>query len=66
MAERNPPSLEEIKGLIERVDEVCRESQRVRDQANHSMRRQAFWPERRRTVRLPEPSAPPDKEKDST
>ena len=63
MAERNPPSWDEIRGLIERVDEVCQESERVRDHANHSMRQRPFWPERRRTVRSPDDKPPPDEGK---
>jgi hypothetical protein len=58
MAEREAPSWEEIRGLIERVDEVCQEAERVRDRANDSMRERPFWPERRRTARPAKPRDP--------
>jgi hypothetical protein len=51
MAERKPPSWEDIKELIERVDEVCRESERTRNYADRAMKRTAIWPERRRMDR---------------
>lgn len=51
MAEKKPPGWDEIKGLIEKVDEICRESQQIRDRAEDSMRRKPFWPERRKEPR---------------
>jgi hypothetical protein len=52
MAERKPPTSDEIRGIIERVDEICRESERTRDRADHSMRQKPFWPERRKAPRV--------------
>jgi hypothetical protein len=52
-----PQSWDEIKGLIERVDEVCRDAERARNQANDAMRRRPFWPDRRQTPR--DPDEPP-------
>ncbi len=45
--EPKPPSWEEIQHLIERVDQVCRESEAVRMHAERSMRRRDFWPDYR-------------------
>ena len=39
--------MEEIQHLIERVDQVCRESEAVRMHAERSMRRRDFWPDYR-------------------
>jgi hypothetical protein len=61
MAERKPPSWEEIRGLIDRADEVCQESERTRDLADHAMRQRPFWPDRRRTARPTETPGPPGK-----
>ena len=44
MSDRPHPPWEDIKGLIERVDEICRESERTRDRADHAMRRRPIWP----------------------
>ena len=66
MAERNPPSWDEIRGLIERVDEVCKESEKVRDRADHSMRQRPIWPDRRRAGRSLDPPSPPDDGKKPT
>jgi hypothetical protein len=46
-----PPASDEIAGLLDRIDEVCRESERVRKGVEHSMKSRPFWPERRRTPR---------------
>ena len=45
--EPKPPSWEEIQHLIERVDQVCRESEAVRMHAERSMRRRDCWPDYR-------------------
>lgn len=51
MAESQPPSWDELKQLMKRVDEICRESERVCDRADDLMKQKPFWPERRRTPR---------------
>jgi hypothetical protein len=67
MAERKSPSSDEIKGIIEKVDAICRESERTRDRADHSMRQRPFWPERRKTPRWSaEVPTSPDKGKATT
>jgi len=67
MAEEKPPASDEIKGLIERVDEICRESERIRDRANHTMRQVPIWPDRRKTPRWDdEPPRSGDKRNDTT
>jgi hypothetical protein len=58
MAEPKPPASDEIKGIIERVDEICRESERIRDRANHTMRQTPFWPDRRKTPRFDDQQPP--------
>ena len=45
-----PPS-EQIRALIEEVDRLCRETEAVTNEVDRSMRRGAFWPERRKTAR---------------
>jgi hypothetical protein len=45
MAERKPPSWEEIRGVIQRVDEICRESERTRREVERAMKRRRTWPE---------------------
>ena len=46
-----PPTWEEIRALIERADEVCRESELLRVQAARQRHKPAFWPERRQPAR---------------
>lgn len=43
---------EQIRALIEEVDRVRSESERMTSHADRSMKN-AFWPDRRRTVRMP-------------
>lgn len=45
------PTWDEIRSLIERADEVCRESEYLRAQAERARRRPYIWPERRQPVR---------------
>ena len=52
MATADPSWSDEIRGLLEEADRIRRESERVRSQLDRSMK-QPFWPERRRTVRVP-------------
>ena len=67
MAEGKPSASDEIKGIIERVDEICRESERMRDHADHAMRQRPFWPERRKIPRFSEERpASPEKDNDTT
>jgi len=40
-----PPSWEDIQHLIDKVDRVCRESERLRAQAERAMRRRVVWPD---------------------
>jgi hypothetical protein len=48
MEDRKAPTWEEIRGLIDRVDEVCRESEYLRAHAERVLRRPTIWPDRRR------------------
>jgi hypothetical protein len=48
MEDRKPPTWDEIQGLIRRVDEVCRESEYLRGQAERARHRPTVWPERRK------------------
>ena len=43
---------EQIRALIEEVDRVRSESEQVRSEVDRSMKH-AFWPDRRRSVRIP-------------
>lgn len=52
---------EQIRALIEEVDRVRSESERVNTQVDRAMKR-PFWPDRRRTVRVPDPSDHPDRD----
>ena len=47
MADSGPPTWEDIRGLIDRVDEVCRESESLRARAERALRRPQIWPDRR-------------------
>ena len=53
--DRNHP--ERIRALIEEVDRVQSESERVTDHLDRAMKR-PFWPERRRSVRIPTSDSP--------
>jgi hypothetical protein len=44
---------ERIRALIEEVDRVCRESESVTSDIDQSMKRGAFYPERRKSPRYP-------------
>lgn len=61
MAAAERPRSEEIRALIEEVDRVRSESERVRAQLDDSMKR-PFWPDRRRSTRIPPPSKPSDRD----
>lgn len=49
--ERKPPTWEEIRELIQRVDQVCRESEYLRAQAERARNRPIVWPDRRHSPR---------------
>jgi len=54
-----PPSWNDIQHLIDELDQVCRESERLRAEADRMLRRRDCWPHRppqNRTV----PDAPGD------
>lgn len=60
MASHDRPRSDELRDLIERIersraeiDRVSRESEQVRNRADHAMK-QRFWPERRHSVRIPD------------
>jgi hypothetical protein len=50
---------EQIRALIEEVDRIRSESEHVRNQADRSMKH-PFWPDRRRSVRIPGAPNPSD------
>jgi hypothetical protein len=50
---------EQIRALIEEADRIRRESEKVRSHVDRSMK-QPFWPDRRRTVRVPSPDRDSD------
>ena len=52
MSAREPSWSERIRELIEQVDRVRDESERVRGHAEHAMKN-PFWPDRRRAPRIP-------------
>jgi hypothetical protein len=54
-----------IRALIEEVDRVRRESERITNHLERSMKR-PFWPERRRSMRMPPPSEQPDRRNDGS
>jgi hypothetical protein len=50
---------ERIRALIEEADRARRDSERMTSHAERSMKR-PFWPDRRRSHRLPPPEQPDD------
>ena len=56
MASRERPWSEQIRDLIEEVDRVRGESERVRSHADRAMK-EPFWPERRRMPRISDDDA---------
>ena len=52
---------EQIRALIEEMDRVRNESERVRSQADRAMKH-SFWPDRRRTPRMPSPDEYPGRD----
>jgi hypothetical protein len=59
MAKREPTWSERIRDLIEEVDRVRSESERVRGHAERAMKKEQFWPDRRREPRFPSSDEPP-------
>ena len=51
MADPKTPTWDDIRGLIDRVDEVCRESEYLRASAERGLRRPHVWPDRRHEPR---------------
>jgi hypothetical protein len=51
MRDPKPPSWDDIKDLIARVDEVCKEAERVSEKADRSMKTRVVWPDRRKGPR---------------
>ena len=57
--QRKTHTSDEIRSLIEQVDGQLREAERLRSYVNDQNRRRDFFPERRRTPRIP-PRMPED------
>ena len=53
MGTREPTWSERIRDLIDEIDRVRGESERVRGHADRAMK-EPFWPERRQQSRIPE------------
>jgi hypothetical protein len=51
--QRKTPTADEIRSLIEQVDGQLREAERLRNFANERNRRIDFFPDRRKTPRIP-------------
>jgi hypothetical protein len=45
------PRPDQIRALIEEVDRLCRETETVTNQIDQSLKRDAFWPDRRKKSR---------------
>jgi hypothetical protein len=65
MNDRPPPPSEEIRRIIDRVDEICRESERTRSRADDSMRRRPIWPDTPDDNGSPDDPGLPDNEDDT-
>jgi hypothetical protein len=53
MGTREPSWSERIRELIEEVDRVRKESERVRGHVEDAMKRERIWPDRRQSSRIP-------------
>ena len=53
VAKREPTWSERIRDLIDEIDRVRSESERVRGHADRAMKEERFWPDRRREPRFP-------------
>ena len=51
------PRTDRIRALIDELDRVRRESERMTGHAEQSMKR-PYWPDRRRSLRTPSPERP--------
>jgi len=58
MGAREPSWSERIRDLIDEVDRVRHESERVRGQAEDSMKKGRIWPDRRQAPPVPPPDDP--------
>ena len=58
MAKREPTWSDRIRDLIEEVDRVRSESERVRGEADRAMKKESYWPDRRREPRVPSSDEP--------
>jgi hypothetical protein len=65
MAGPDTPS-DRIRALIEEVDRVCRESESVTSGIDESMKRSAFYPDRRKHPRFPSTGSGASERDDST
>ena len=64
-APKAPPTWDEIRSLIERADEVRRESEYLRAQAERARRRPEVWPDRRRPAERHDRSACDDRRREN-
>ena len=55
---KRPPTPDEIRSLIERVDGQLRQAERLRSYVNDRSRANDFWPDRRKTPRIPKGAEP--------
>ena len=65
MNDRHPPPWEEIRRIIDRVDDICRESERTRNRADDSLRRRPVWPDTPADDGSPDEPGPPDNTDDT-
>jgi hypothetical protein len=49
-----PSTVDDIREVIRRADEACRRSEQTRAQAIDTLKRPAYFPERRTTPRWPQ------------
>ena len=63
---RQRGSSDDIRGLIEQIDGLLREAERLRSYADERNRRTPFWPERRKMPRIPQERASEHDTSDST
>jgi hypothetical protein len=66
MSEKRKNTPDDIRALIERVDDQLREAQRLRSYVNERSRRGEWWPERRRVPRVPQRPSNDDNHHSST
>jgi hypothetical protein len=54
MSGQDRSRVEQLRALLEEIDRVRRESERVTSHLDRTLK-QPFWPDRRRTPRIPSP-----------